>query len=219
LTSSATLLNAGGKRQQWRRLFGTARPAAQEQPSIPDTVFAAKPTAFENFEYFTCFENMIGCAKRRRQPMPQRQIAPIIPSNQDASLAKAARVALEASKAPDDALHVQIKAPGQKATALDLPPIVTRLLMDILRETAAGKAVSLASVDAEITTQEAAALLNVSRPYLVGMIDKGLLPARMVGNQRRLPLQDVLAYKVDNRAKRCAVLAELAAHDQDLGLE
>jgi len=147
----------------------------------------------------------------------QRQIA--LPSPQDASLAKAARRAIEAGKAPDDALHVQIAAPGQSATTLDLPPIVTRLLMNILDETAAGNAVSLAATDAEVTTQEAAAILNVSRPYLVGMIDKGILPARMVGNQRRLPLQDVLAYKADNRARRRAALADLAAHDQDLGLE
>ncbi len=149
--------------------------------------------------------------------MPQRQMA--LPSPQDASLAKAARNALEAGKTPDDALHVQIAAPGQMATTLDLPPLVTRLLMNILDETAAGNAVSLATAEAEITTQDAATLLNVSRPYLVGMIDKGILPARMVGNQRRLPLQDVLAYKADNRARRRAALADLAAHDQDLGLE
>ena len=150
--------------------------------------------------------------------MPQRQIAPL-PSPQDALLAKAARRALEAGKTPDDALQVQINAPGQTATTLDLPPLVTRLLMNILDETAAGNAVALTTTEAEITTQEAAAILNVSRPYLVGMIDKGLLPARLVGNQRRLPLQDVLAYKADNRAKRRAVLSDLAAHDQDLGLE
>ena len=51
------------------------------------------------------------------------------------------------------------------------------------------------------------------------MIDKGTLPARMVGNQRRLPLKDVLAYKADNRAKRRQTLRELAALDQELGLE
>jgi excisionase family DNA binding protein len=61
--------------------------------------------------------------------------------------------------------------------------------------------------------------LNVSRPYLVRMIEKGTLPARLVGNQRRLPLKDVLAYKADNRAKRLKTLEELAALDQELGLE
>jgi excisionase family DNA binding protein len=73
-------------------------------------------------------------------------------------------------------------------------------------------------VDAEITTQQAAELLNVSRPYLVGMIENGTLPARMVGNQQWLPLKDVLAYKSENRAKRREALRELAALDQELGL-
>jgi excisionase family DNA binding protein len=150
--------------------------------------------------------------------MPQAHIEPVIPSDKDAMLAKAAQLALEQSEALDQALHVQINAAGHELTTLDLPPVVTRLLIDILRETAAGKAVSLVTVDAEVTTQQAADLLNVSRPYLVGMIDKGVLPARMVGNQRRLPLRDVLAYKADNRARRHKILDEMAALDQELGL-
>lgn len=103
-------------------------------------------------------------------------------------------------------------------TTLDLPPVVAGLLMDILKETAAGKAVSLVAIDADVTTQQAATILNVSRPFVVGLIDKGLLPMRMVGNQRRLPLRDVLAYKADNRAKRRETLREMAALDQELGL-
>jgi excisionase family DNA binding protein len=99
-----------------------------------------------------------------------------------------------------------------------LPPVVARLLVDILRETAAGHAVTLLPFQEEITTQQAADLLNVSRPYLVGMIAKGELPARMVGNQRRLPLKEVLAYRAENRAKRAETLKELVALDQELGL-
>ena len=71
---------------------------------------------------------------------------------------------------------------------------------------------------AEITTEQAADLLNVSVPHLVGMIEKGELPARMVRNQRRLRLPDVLAYKTENRAKRLEALREMAAIDQELGL-
>ena len=150
--------------------------------------------------------------------MPQARIDPIVPSDEDAALAKTARRALERSEPLDKALRVRIEAAGQEATTLDLPPVVTRLLMDVLRETAAGKAVSLVAVEADVTTQQAAAILNVSRPYVVGMIDKGLLPARMVGNQRRLPLREVLAYKAENRAKRREALDEMAALDQQLGL-
>jgi len=135
--------------------------------------------------------------------MSQTHIDPIIPSDQDTVIAASARNAIAA---------------GENLSMHDLPPVVKLLLMDALKETEAGKALTLVSVEAEITTQQAANILNVSRPFLVGMIEKGILPARMVGNQRRLPLKDVLAYRADNRAKRRAVLDEMAALDQELGL-
>jgi excisionase family DNA binding protein len=76
----------------------------------------------------------------------------------------------------------------------------------------------MSSRDELITTQEAARLLNVTPSYLLGMIEKGQLPACMVDNQCRLPLQDVLTYREENRAKRLETLSELAALDQKLGL-
>jgi excisionase family DNA binding protein len=141
---------------------------------------------------------------------------PTFPSDQDAVLAREVSRALEV--AGNTALRVQVAEAGRELTTFALPPSVARLLMDILKETAAGHAVSVVPLEAEITTQQAADLLNVSRPYLVGMIEKGTLPARMVGNQRRLPLKDVLTYKADNRAKRREALRELVALDQELGL-
>lgn len=150
--------------------------------------------------------------------MSQTHLDPVVPSAQDALLAKEAQRALAKNEMPQGTLHVQISAAGQEVTTLDLPPVVTQLLVDILKETAAGKAVSLVSVEREITTQQAATLLNVSRPYLVGLVEKGELPARMVGNQRRLPLQDVLAYKAATRAKRKAALDQIVAFDQEFGL-
>jgi excisionase family DNA binding protein len=150
--------------------------------------------------------------------MSRTRIEPAVPSGKDAARAQEVRRALEKHRADRKTMRVQIKA-GQKTEPLDLPPVVTRLLLDILKETAAGHAVTLVPLEPEITTQQAAELLNVSRPYVVSLIDKGTLPARMVGNHRRLPLQDVLAYKADSRAKRRRTLSELAELDQELGLE
>ncbi len=139
-----------------------------------------------------------------------------LPSDRDAALAEMASQAL--AHASDTALRVQVAAAGREVASFDLPPGVARLLMDILKETAAGHAVTLVPFQQEITTQQAADLLNVSRPFLVSMIDNGTLPARMVGNQRRLPLKDVLAYKAENRAKRRETLRQLTELDQELGL-
>src|ERR1700733_13629262 len=100
---------------------------------------------------------------------------PTFPSDQDAVLAREVSRALEG--AGDTALRLQVAEAGRELTTFDLPPSVVRLLVDILKETAAGHAVSVVPLEAEITTQQAADLLNVSRPYLVGMIETGTLPA------------------------------------------
>ena len=146
--------------------------------------------------------------------MRRNNIDPILPTRQDALRAGELRGALQGRNAVSAPLRVQV----DDSTVLDLPPLVSRLLMDILEQTAAGHAVTVIPVEAEVTTQQAAELLNVSRPFVVGLIGKGLIASRMVGNQHRLPLKDVLAYKADNRAKRRETLREMAAIDQELGL-
>jgi excisionase family DNA binding protein len=146
-----------------------------------------------------------------------RWTEPTLPSAEDTLRAREVSRALEAHLA-DQTLSLQVTG-GREVTALELPQLAADLLVEILKQMAQGNAVSVVPAEAEITTQQAANILNVSRPYLVGMIQKGILPARMVGNQHRLPLKDVLAYKQENQAKRRAALDELAALDQELGLE
>ena len=150
--------------------------------------------------------------------MSRTRTEPTVPTDQEALLAREASKALEAHDAAGKGVRVQVAEAGREITALDLPPAAARLLLQMLKEMGAGNAVTLVPLAAEITTQQAADLLNVSRPYLVGLIEKGVLPARLVGNQRRLPLKDVLTYKAENRAKRLDALAELSALDQELGL-
>jgi len=141
-----------------------------------------------------------------------------IPSENEARLAREVSEALTAHDAARKGLRVQVPGAGGKAKTLDLPPAAVRLVIEMLKEMGSGNAVTLVPVEAEITTQQAADFLNVSRPYVVGLIDKGVLPARMVGNQRRLPLKDVVIYKAEEHAKRLKALAELSALDQELGL-
>jgi excisionase family DNA binding protein len=138
---------------------------------------------------------------------------PTIPTEKEALLAREALKALEAK-----GVRLQVSAAGREVTALDLPPAAVRLLLQMLKEMGAGNAVTLVPIEAEVTTQQAAELLNVSRPYVVGLIEKGELPVRMVGNQRRLPLKEVLGYKAAQHAKRLDALGELSALDQELGL-
>jgi excisionase family DNA binding protein len=150
--------------------------------------------------------------------MPPVPNDPTIPTAEEAILAREVSRALE--RQPDEhTLSLLVTGAEHETTTLQLPQGAASLLTKILKQMAEGNAVSLMPVEPEITTQQAANLLCVSRPYLVGMIDKGELPTRMVGNQRRLPLKDVLAYRLANQAKRRAALDEMSALHQDMGLE
>ncbi len=84
---------------------------------------------------------------------------------------------------------------------------------------AVGRIVTIVPTGAEITIGEAADLLHVSRPFVVGLIDKGELPARIIGAHQRVQLEDVLAYKRKCKANARTALKEMIAISQELGLE
>ncbi len=99
-----------------------------------------------------------------------------------------------------------------------MPASIIPLIARIFEEMAAGRAVTVVARETELTTQTAADLLNVSRPFLIRMLERGELPYRMVGTHRRIPLQAVLRYKEEIDRKRRRVLDELVAEAQELGL-
>ena len=151
--------------------------------------------------------------------MPRTDLDPKAAPEGEALMADTVSRALEAHDAGGrTCLRLQITDAGREVTTLDVPPSASALIRELLKEMAGGKAVAVVADDAEVTTQQAADLLHVSRPYVVGMVEKGTLPARNVGKQRRLLLKDVLAYKRDNEVKRRGALRELTALDQELGL-
>jgi len=98
---------------------------------------------------------------------------------------------------------------------VELPPAAGRAVLALLEELAAGSAVHLVPADAELTTQQAADLLGISRTYVVRLIDDGKLPAHLVGTHRRLRSADVLAYRAQRSerlaAARAVTEADIAA--------
>lgn len=97
--------------------------------------------------------------------------------------------------------------------AITLMPSLTDTLLDILRLISSGRGFRMMPVEAELTTQEAADLLNVSRPYLIKVLEKGDIPFVKVGRHRRIRAEDLFAYRAQRDQDRSEALAELAAMD------
>jgi excisionase family DNA binding protein len=119
---------------------------------------------------------------------------------------------------PGKSLRVRIAPDDEPDETIAIPVSAFRLLNDILTEMAKGNAVTLIPIHAELTTQKAADLLNVSRPFLVEQLEKGAIPHRKVGTHRRILFKDVMAYKQTMDRNRLEALEELSAIDQELKL-
>jgi len=103
--------------------------------------------------------------------------------------------------------------------AIDLPAGAVDLLVHVLEAMAEGQGVTLILESAELTTVQAADVLNVSRPYLIKLLDRKAIPHRKVGRHRRIRMEDVMAYKHAIDRERQEALAELTreAQVQDMG--
>ncbi len=120
-----------------------------------------------------------------------------------------------AAHATDDVIELRID--GDRDTAV-VPREAIELLARVLASMSSGQAVSVISRGAELTSQQAADLLNVSRPYLIGLLDQRAIPYRKVGTHRRIRLDDLLGYQRRDDAERRAVADELTRLAQEMGL-
>ncbi len=137
----------------------------------------------------------------------------------DAALAQAAQRCLMAALDHSRAATVRLVADGKGMPSVELPPKALRLVADMLGMMAQRQPVVLLPQKMELSTQEAAAFLNVSRPFVVKQIDEGRLPCRKVGRHRRILFDDLLAYQQALHEQTANALQALADQAQALGLD
>ncbi|HEY9798832.1 MAG TPA: helix-turn-helix domain-containing protein [Leptolyngbyaceae cyanobacterium] len=111
----------------------------------------------------------------------------------------------------------QPKLMGANGEAITIPKSLHQVLRQVVHAMALGKAVSIITQDQELTTQQAADLLNVSRPYLIKLLEQGEISYVKVGAHRRVRFDELLKYKQERDTKRRQLLDELTAESQELG--
>ena len=148
-----------------------------------------------------------------------RTEATTIPSAAVAEEAREALRALVRVVQGEGEARVSLHTAGEpNGVTVTLPREAIELFVEVLGQMANGNAVTVVPVYAELTTHQAAEILNVSRPYLIGLLDACKIPFRMVGTHRRVRFTDLMAYKQQDDARRDEALAELTRQAQDLGL-
>lgn len=146
---------------------------------------------------------------------PHRQLAP---TEEEAQLARDSSRRLSPYAHRAQPLAVRVIEAGQEES-LELPAGAVALLVNILDAMAAGQGISIIPENAELTTVQAAEVLNVSRPFLIKLLEEEAIPHRKVGKHRRVRMEDVMAYKqnIDRERRRVLDLLVEDAQKNDMG--
>jgi excisionase family DNA binding protein len=143
----------------------------------------------------------------------------VAPTEADALLARESSRLLSSHKlGRRSSVRIQLLDDHENAETVAVPASAVRLFLHLLSEMSQGNAVTLIPTHAELTTQQAADLLNVSRPYLVKLLDERRIPCRTVGKYRRVRFDDLMAHKQKDDEARAKILDELTAEAQELGI-
>lgn len=132
------------------------------------------------------------------------------------SLYKIRQAKLKAKRS-SDSTYARIKL-DEKGEYLRIPRKALNLLISILSNMAEGKSVTLVPSDAVITTQQAADMLNISRPHLVKLLKDGIIPFKKIGTHRRISIKDLISYEKKTQENQKQQLNFLARQAQELNL-
>lgn len=143
---------------------------------------------------------------------------PITPSETDVLLAEKSSHHLQRFLGQESEYQVQLLTGNHSNEVVMLPDFAIELFVYILSEVAKGNEVTIMTTQTELTTQQAAKMLNVSRPFLIQLLEKGEIPYHKVGSHRRIRLEDVMRYKQEILTKSRAALDELTAQAQELDM-
>ncbi len=145
-------------------------------------------------------------------------LEPVMPTEKDIQLAtESSRVLARISGKKRSSFEIEFIG-EKKGTTITVPLSVFRMLLTILTQMAVGNAVTVIPIHSELTTQEAAELLNVSRPYLIQLLEAGKMPYRKVGTRRKILFQDLIKFKKHDDAERSKILDQLAEEAQKLNI-
>jgi excisionase family DNA binding protein len=143
----------------------------------------------------------------------------LAPTEAEAQLARESSRRLAAHKlGRRSSILIRLVDDDEEAEPVTVPTSALRLFLHLLTEMSQGNAVTLIPSHTELTTQQAADLLNVSRPYFVKLLEEGRLPFRTVGKYRRVRFDDVMAFKRKDDEARAKVLDQLTVEAQELGM-
>jgi excisionase family DNA binding protein len=145
--------------------------------------------------------------------LDQNSGAPVTATEQEILLIKELEQFLR-TQAPRSA---KLVAPGGQE--LEIPEPIYQVLRRIVPLLAQGASIQLMPINKELTTQEAADLLNVSRPHLIKMLKVGRIPYHMRGSHRRILFQDLLEYQRRRDAEREEALKKITGLAEEFGYD